>query len=479
MPRIDNVTIKNFAGCPDGIYRLGAVTRVSGRNGVGKTSFGRALAYALTGLRPDGSAAASAYVRDPNESMTVQLDGAGFELIRKRTKSSSTCALNKLPRTDADLEADWGISPLALLVMTWPGAFYALAEQKRRDLFISIAPPVDMQALFERKCGIELTLDWTQSKAKLHTSWSSKRQALAQEGAGIAGQIDELKKQLEAQSAGVQPLDAAIAELDTAKNEYEVCQETIAGLEEIDRAWCRYRSELTNHQRTCENLIASTARVVPNAGICPTCKQPWDGGKAPPPPSMPPKPEQPPFADIDQGLLIDHRRATPELYQRLEKARVAVALAERAAKLGSDATARLESLEKVRLSLQAKYRLAQAVEKALDPKTGIWAEALEEQLSRISLPGYRFEFKDAKGKDCFRVIREDNGVPVDDSSSGERIKFAMALSGLIADLTNPPVRLYFVEHTDLLDQVRNESGFQLIAERVGKNADFAVEVVVP
>ena len=477
--KVDAITIQNFAGCPDGTYRLGSVTRVSGRNGVGKTSFGRALAYALTGLRPDGSAAASSYVADPDKPMLVKLDGADFELIRKRTKSSGTCTLNKLPRTDADLETDWGISSLALLVMTWPGAFYSLAEQKRRDLFISIAPPVDMQALFERKIGLAVSIDWTQSRAKLHTGWTAKRQTLAQEGAGVAGQIDELKKQLEAQTLDVGTVEDAQAELAVAQADYDETQSAIADLEDIDRVWCRYRADVESHKRSCENIEAGTARVLPNKGLCPVCKQSWDGGVVAPPPPLPPKPVKPSVADIKQDDLFDLRRSKPEKWQRLEQARVGMALAERAAKLGSDAEARLEMLEKTRLDLQAKYREAQAVEKALCPKTGIWAEALEEQLSRISLPGYRFEFKDAKGKDCFRVLREENGVVVDDASSGERIKFCMALSGLIADLTTPPVRLYFVEHTDLLDQVRNEKEFQLIAERVGKNADFAVEVVVP
>lgn len=477
--KVDSIKVENFVGVPDGTYRLGSVTRVSGRNGVGKTSLGRALVYALTGLRTDGSAAAASYVGDPEKTMLVQLDGAGFELIRKRTKSSGTCTLNKLPRTDADLEADWGISSLALLVMTWPGAFYSLAEQKRRDLFISIAPPVDMQELFEQKTGLAVLLDWSKSKAKLHSDWTAKRQALAQEGAGVAGQIEELKKQMEAQTTDVPSAEAAIEALRAADLEYQSCVAWIAELEETDRRWCRYRDELARHTRTCESLIANTAAIRAHEGKCPVCKQPWEGAKPVPPPRMPDEPVKPDVADVEPAVLIEQRKLKAQLYADLEAARVTNAIAERAAKLGTDAEARIATLEQIRLDLQAKYREAQAVEKALDPKKGIWAEALQSQLSRIVLPGYRFEFVDTKGKDCFRVLREENGVCVDDASSGERIKFCMALSGLIADLASPPVRLYFIEHTDLLDQVKNAPGFQLVAERVGKQADFAVEVVVP
>ena len=155
-----------------------------------------------------------------------------------------------------------------------------------------------------------------------------------------------------------------------------------------------------------------------------------------------------------------------------------------ARRIESVLAARASEAEKLKGSIEqmkGNYEQAKRIESALHLKNGIWAVALQRKLGKVSLSGYQFKFTETQAngeeKECFKVVRESDGLDVEEMSSGERIKFCMALSCLLADLSGTPFRVCFLEHTDLLDGVPAMPGFQVFAERVLKGTALAVEVV--
>jgi len=482
--RVHTITTENFQGIPDGTYRLGLVTRVTGKNGAGKSSLGRALVYALTGLRTDCSAAADHYRADKNLPMSVTVDIEGSIVCRKRSKTGSgALTVDSMPQTDAHLEEQWGCSMEAFACLLWPGAFFHLTPAKRRELFLSITPKADLGALLERRLqasgheGKLPDIDWQAGAKKLHADWSAHRLALEKEGASVGGQIRELQVQLQAQTKAAGDPQATQAELESAQAEWDEISAVIDELVSRTNAWDRYTEEHRRWTREMETA-SGACRILPSAGKCPTCGQPWEGQTEMKAPALPPEPQKPQVLKPDPNDLPNWRNRKPEAFARLNAARAAHELATRMKDLTDNGQARLESLEATRQKLAEKYRQAKRIEEALHPKTGIWAEALQEQVGRLSLPGYRFVFE-RDGKELFEVEQESNGTPVDLCSSGERIKFCMGLSGLIADLCDTPVRLLFLEQYDLVDRAPRIPGFQLVAERVGRDVGLTVEVVQP
>lgn len=470
--RIQAIEIENFVGIADGRYPIGTLTRVAGRNGAGKTSLGRALAYALTGLRPDGSAAGDDYRADPAKPMLVTVEADGTVLRRKRTKSAGTITVDGLPQTNEQLASAWHMPMLAMLLQTWPGAWFALSEAKQREAILSVLPAPNMAQLWESKTGLASDgIDWQQSAAGLHAAWTQKRLALEKEGAKVAGQVEELSRAMASAPDDLPNPDDTAAALNAA-NEAE--KEAGAALDQAEvsrRAWDRYAHDRAEWTRRCETLQC-TGRVLNKT--CPTCKQPWPQEAPPPPVEFPPEPPEPTVPEVALAALLDAQRA----YAAATRARKdADANHQMALQSQSkiEVNERKERLESTLVALRSRYAEAKTIETQLHPKTGIWADALRAQLALISLEGYTFDTEN----DGFRVRIARTGVPVAAASSGERIKFCLALSAFIADLCQPPLRVVFVEHADLLDAVPRLAGFQLIGERVAKTGDFAVEVVVP
>jgi hypothetical protein len=465
--RIKAIEVENFVGIKDGRYAIGTLTRVSGKNGAGKTSLGRALAYALTGMRPDGTMAADDYRSDTSKPMQVTIETDGPTLSRKRTKTPHTI-FDSLPHTNDQLAKVWNMPMLAMLVQTWPGSWFSLTEAKQRELILSILPKPDYRAIFEKKSGIDGSeIDWSQSAASLHTAWSQKRLALEKEGAAIGGQIREIDLQIEAAKNSAGDPDALEKELADLQQELLEASAVEQKLTARKNEWDRYHTAKTYWQTSVETsqLGGSVSRK------CETCGQMWTRIVEAKPP--PPEPTPPIEIEPNQGEIYDAQKWRSELQQKIREVNPLLQIAV-AARDASGLQARNEQLETVRLALREKYVTAKAIESALHLKTGIWADALREQLAHVSLPGYAIEL----GDDGLRIRIASTGVPVGAASSGERIKFCLALSHLIGELAQCPIRCTFIEHADLLDSVPRLPGFQLIGERVAKVGDFSVDIVV-
>ncbi len=115
---------------------------------------------------------------------------------------------------------------------------------------------------------------------------------------------------------------------------------------------------------------------------------------------------------------------------------------------------------------------------ALHPKTGLPSIALKKRMENVSIPGFQIHFveqlKNGEERECFHIARED-GIPLSYLSSGEQIKFCVALSQLMVSLTGTSFKSIFLERDDLVDCALSPEGFQVIREKVKE--DGTVEVL--
>ena len=572
-----SIRAQNFVGLPDQSWPIGRINRVTGKNGAGKTSLGRALVWCLTGLDFSGAQAAAAYMKNSAELSEVELRTTeGQSITRRRMKPSGylTCDHDRIP--DEGLGAFLRISPLGFAVMCIPETFFRLNTAKRRELMLGVTPDEDMQGLFsEMSLCDPSVVDWTRSPRQIFEGANLKRLSLERELAMNAGRLFELERVEEADK----PTES-LAELekkrDNIATRYRDCapqekalvdQERRAGAAALDIArWQQkdvHRNEIVRENarreearaklldlnlrqsevnrcegefnrasdelQEAERALADWAKLQALAakGACPTCGQSMVGA----PELLKPK------KDFDAQCAVArnarHKAACTlgdarELLARDQKANatlgelsplplseigpcpmevarpdptevdrvrtISTALAHELGELNGklDAMRRTESslasraAEAVKLKgaidlMKAAYEKAKRIESALHLKTGIWAVALQRKLGKVSLSGYQFRFTETQAngeeKECFKVVRESDGLDVEEMSSGERIKFCMALSCLLADLSGTSFRCCFLEHTDLLDAVPAMPGFQVFAERVLKGTALAVEVV--
>lgn len=575
--KIVKLTTTNFLGVNDGAYPVGEVNRLTGRNGTGKTAVGRALLFALTGMTPALAPAAGAYSANSDATMTVELEfDDGRTLLRKRTKTATPCAYDRAPATEANLETQFGIGLMPLAVALWPETFFLLSQQKRRELFLAITPPVNTETVFASLTG-GLTLpatDWAQSPRKLHETYAQRRLSLERDVAKLEGQIVEAstktvdpgnQEPIDEQAAAAALYEASEeeAKLQAAKDqagaatkaisEWEVRESGIAfakaenarrakiktlDLEPLRDAERKLGKALTevlaaidsesNQAKRISERIAASAKI---PETCPTCGQKWPHerpattqdqanfdelksrladlearqlsirgeytaaqraladaerannalGKSEPLPVPPPLPKPPEFgtAPLPEELTAARAKTMACARQLTRVQELASGLARLKAEQEA-AQRRVETLRAAQIQLKQQLADARVIESALHPKTGVWAVALKQQVSNISLPGFRFEFSEqlANGeeRDTFRCVRDSDANDVETLSSGERIKFCMALSALICDLTGSKIRTVFLERADLLDSVPALKGFQVFAERVTKT-DFNWEVL--
>lgn len=191
-------------------------------------------------------------------------------------------------------------------------------------------------------------------------------------------------------------------------------------------------------------------------------------------PEVPPEPVEPERLNDEAALREQKKALEIELNALIEETG---ALKSQIGTPTGDTKAQVaERGKELRARLDPKRRDLQnvaALEEAFHPTRGIDAECLKRKLAAVALPGFEFQFSEtlANGneKDCFRVRRTD-GVALGDLSSGQKIKFGLALAQLIADLTGTQWRAVFVEGADVVDAIPMLPRFQISVERVDKAA---------
>jgi hypothetical protein len=140
----------------------------------------------------------------------------------------------------------------------------------------------------------------------------------------------------------------------------------------------------------------------------------------------------------------------------------------------------LES-EKSALTLAKKQRDdMELIERAFHPTDGIDSDRLRSKLETVKIDDFEFTFvdklKNGTEKESFSVQRSD-GTSLADLSSGQKIKFGLALSKLIAQLTGTTMKTVFIEGADVVDSIPVLAGFQMSIERVDKSLEnLSVEI---
>jgi DNA repair exonuclease SbcCD ATPase subunit len=162
--------------------------------------------------------------------------------------------------------------------------------------------------------------------------------------------------------------------------------------------------------------------------------------------------------DLTQRIASAKKRASAPLKPKIDLAQIRARLAK----------------------AQEQHDEAKRLEEALHPIRGIDAIILQRKLAKIKLDGYEFAFfeelKNGSVKDCFSIKRSSDGLSIESFSTGEKVKFGLALSLLIADLSGTPHRTVFIETADVVDRIIMPPNFQLSVERVAKDQPLTVEI---
>jgi DNA repair exonuclease SbcCD ATPase subunit len=195
-----------------------------------------------------------------------------------------------------------------------------------------------------------------------------------------------------------------------------------------------------------------------------------------------PETPTPSVPEFDRTAIVETRQEMNACAEEVGKLTSMIASINQSKAAQEKAVLKLKNLEQSAQQFTTTIERARMFEAALHPKTGVGSEALKQKLSAVTIPGFRFEFSETlsngEERDAFNIVREEDGVPVEHLSSGQRIKFCIELSKLIATIANPnpEMRFIFIQHADLLDTVKAPAGFQIFAERVTKT-DFGIEIV--
>lgn len=202
--------------------------------------------------------------------------------------------------------------------------------------------------------------------------------------------------------------------------------------------------------------------------------------KTPQEPHVPPLPEEPSAIKPD---LMQFQKNRDEVMKEVAALQALQAEKERGA---GEAKRLLDAKVKLTSELEtARKQLAHysAMEDALHPIKGVESEMLRRKLGQIKIEGFEFSFFETllngTVKEKFSVRRCD-GVTLSQLSTGEKVKFGLALSELIANVSGTPLRSVFVETADVVDRFKAIPGFQLSVERVDKETPtLTVQIVKP
>lgn len=156
---ITGVTLENVkTHCGSGFhFPLFDVTKLSGANGVGKSSIGDALAFAFTGRDRHGNQAPVHLITDGESKMSVSVETEKAVITRtlSRKKNSTIKFLSKanditLNLSQSQMAERLRCSPEAFLSAAFAGFFYRLSQEKKMEVIRSVVPPVDRsKALLE------------------------------------------------------------------------------------------------------------------------------------------------------------------------------------------------------------------------------------------------------------------------------------------------------------------------------------------
>jgi hypothetical protein len=153
---ITNVSMTGFKGYKDGVdYKLGYRALIAGDNGLGKSSVGEAIVYALTGCDIWGNEKASTkLVNDKKPKVTevildFLLDGEPQTIIRRKKGSSNEVYWNEKKVTTNDISRDIFKNKDVFLSIVNPYYFPNLAPKDAKQLLSDVLKPTNREEIFE------------------------------------------------------------------------------------------------------------------------------------------------------------------------------------------------------------------------------------------------------------------------------------------------------------------------------------------
>jgi DNA repair exonuclease SbcCD ATPase subunit len=152
---ITNVAIVGFKGYKDNhVYQLGYRTVVTGDNGLGKSSIGEAIVWALTGCNIWGNERATTDLVNNNKPKLTEvvldflLDGEPQTIVRRKKGSTNDLFWNEQKVTTNDISRDIFRNKDVFLSIVNPYYFPNLAPKDAKQLLSDVLKPASRDEIF-------------------------------------------------------------------------------------------------------------------------------------------------------------------------------------------------------------------------------------------------------------------------------------------------------------------------------------------
>lgn len=153
-----SLTIENFRG-KSGNFTFGKITKLRGRNEVGKSGIKEAVCFAFAGSDSTGVRNPTHLISHGTESLRVEVSSdKGTTIARTLTKKGSQSISIvrggvRTPVSQEQLSKALGASPHLFLSSFLPGYFMSLKEDLRQAVLNEVLPPLDRAALLAELIG--------------------------------------------------------------------------------------------------------------------------------------------------------------------------------------------------------------------------------------------------------------------------------------------------------------------------------------
>ncbi|WP_429351564.1 ATPase [Paenibacillus sp. 4624] len=295
----------NFAGLQSKKVEYGDVTRLSGRNGQGKTTIGTAPVWVLYGTDMFGNKynpSPTNYEFDRVFASTIlQLDGVPMKFAREIEKGTNSFYINDVPTKAKEYEA--AVAELfdkdEFLSFYNPIYFFGRHWTKQREQIMKYTTPPAKKEVFQEMSRTdpeqkpkEITLNPAAVKLdelmkkhslddlqKIHGGTGGQKSKLEKQHIAAQSRTKTLQEQLDKLPASsgenIESLQALEKEL---REQIRIADELPAKANEIQRMQYELKSRIASQQdqiaQSKERFLVLHGELIEDQ--CPTCKQPLD-----------------------------------------------------------------------------------------------------------------------------------------------------------------------------------------------------------
>jgi DNA repair exonuclease SbcCD ATPase subunit len=286
--RLLELELENFTEHRSQTIKYGRITRLSGRNGAGKTSIGTAPVWVLWGIDLNGkkwSPKPTTYDADVTRAaVLLDIDGKSIKLERGIENGKNTFRINDVPAKATEFEST--INNLfdrdEFLSLYNPRYFFGLHWTMQREMILRhTTPPAKSEVLKHLPEPQAVKLDELTRKhslSDLEKIHRDRKNRLEKEHIAAQSRTRTLQDQLLTMDSApdvtgaqedIAKIDATIAEIEEAMRGHELTNQRIVTLQH------RINSLLQQRDRMKEQFKAINDE--PIADTCRVCKQPLQG----------------------------------------------------------------------------------------------------------------------------------------------------------------------------------------------------------